>query len=279
MHLKTYLNLGCGERYHPDWINIDVISRGPDVIKHDVSTGLPFPAESADAVYSAAVFEHIRRRNVRKFLTEIYRVVKPGGIIRVGVPDLEKICRLYLDRLEAAIAGDKQASNDYDWLVLEMLDQMSRETSGGEMINYLRQNPLPNEDFVYERIGNEGRHIVESLRREMATAKSLPQSSIYRRFRMVARQMRNRLLNMLAGPDAVKALTVGRFRLSGEAHQWMYDRYSLARELVAVGFGEPIVCEAIESAIADWPRFHLDIAPDGTINKPDLLFMEATKPA
>jgi hypothetical protein len=58
----------------------------------------------------------------------------------------------------------------------------------------------------------------------------------------------------------------------------MYDRFSLARELMAAGFHEPIVRSASESAIPDWTRFCLDAQSDGTINKPDLLFMEATKP-
>ena len=35
------LNLGCGRRFHPDWINIDLVSAGPGVIAHDLSRGIP----------------------------------------------------------------------------------------------------------------------------------------------------------------------------------------------------------------------------------------------
>jgi predicted SAM-dependent methyltransferase len=275
--VKTYLNLGCGERVHPDWINIDIAASQSCVMAHDLVRGIPFETESADVVYHAALFEHVRRENAADFLREIYRALKPGGIIRIGVPDLEKICRTYLEKLEAALAEDKQAANDYDWIMLEMLDQIVRERSGGEMVEYFRCQPLPNEHFVLERIGNEGRKLIETIRRQGAPqpAKSF---SVRRWAGTVAGMLRDRLLILLAGRDAVRALAIGRFRLTGEAHHWMYDRFSLARELMAAGFHEPRVYSASQSSIPDWERFHLDTQPDGTVNKPDLLFMEAIKP-
>src|ERR1700730_6974800 len=185
--MKTYLNLGCGGRFHPDWVNIDLTSNRTGVISHDLSKGIPFSPDSADAIYLAAVFEHIRRNDAANFLREIYRVLKPGGIVRVGVPDLEKICRLYLEKLEASLAGDKQVVHDYDWVVLEMLDQMVRETSGGPMLKYLQRRSLPNEQFVVDRIGDEGRKLIDQIRRQPTAAKkSFPQ-----RLRAIACGARN----------------------------------------------------------------------------------------
>ena len=155
-----YLNLGCGHRYHPDWINIDIIPKGLGVIKHDLSCGIPLPDASCNVIYHSAVLEHMRRPDAVAFLKECHRVLKPDGILRVGVPDLEKICRLYLSKLAEALNGDETAAHDYDWIMLELLDQIVREKSGGNMLDYLRQNPLPNETFVYERIGEEGRELV-----------------------------------------------------------------------------------------------------------------------
>jgi predicted SAM-dependent methyltransferase len=276
--VKTYLNLGCGERFHPDWINLDLAAGRSNVISHDLVKGIPFAAESVDVVYHSAVFEHIRRRHAANFLREIHRVLKPGGIVRVGVPDLEKLCRTYLEKLEAALAGDKAASNDYDWIVIEMLDQMVRENSGGIMLKYLCRQPLPNEQFVYERIGNEGRRLIEQIRRQKTAPKKGPARLLYQRVRAVAQALRDGLLCVLAGRKAAQALAIGRFRLSGEAHHWMYDRFSLGRELLAAGFRDPTVRSPGESSIPGWDRFYLDMQPDGTINKPDLLFMEAIKP-
>jgi predicted SAM-dependent methyltransferase len=271
---KTYLNLGCGERFHADWINIDLVPRGPGVLAHDLSTGIPFAEASVDAVYNAAVLEHIRRNDVPNFLREIYRVLKPGGIVRIGVPDLETICRLYLQKLASALAGEQGAAQDYDWLMIEMLDQMVREKSGGEMLDYLRQNPLANEQFVYHRIGNEGRELVKNLRGEPLGRRFFH----YRELCSALRKLRGRLLMLLAGRSAARAFALGTFRLSGEVHQWMYDRFSLGRALQAAGFFQPITRAANESAIPDWLRFHLDANPDGTVIKPDLFFMEAVKP-
>lgn len=272
--MKTYLNLGCGERFHPDWVNIDLTANRSGVISHDLARGIPFQSNHADAVYLAAVFEHIRREDAAPFLREIHRVLKPGGIVRVAVPDLEKICRLYLEKLEAAVTGDHQAVHDYDWIVLEMLDQMVRETSGGSMLRYLQRQPLPNEQFIVDRIGDEGRKLIDQIRKQSPA----PKKSFSVRFRALARTVRDRSLTIFGRRDTARALAIGRFRLSGEVHHWMYDRLSLARELTAAGFSEPTVRSASESAIPDWNRYGLDVQSDGAINKPDLLFMEAIKP-
>jgi predicted SAM-dependent methyltransferase len=272
LRVKTYLNLGCGERFHPDWINVDLTAGRSGVIAHDLARGIPFPSESADAVYLAAVFEHIRRNDTANFLREIFRVLKPGGTVRVGVPDLEQICRIYLEKLEAALAGDKQAVSDYDWMMLEMFDQMVRETSGGSMLEYLKRQSLPNEKFIVDRIGDEGRDLIDQIRRQQ------PKKSFSQRIRATARAASDRLLKIVAGRKGARAFAIGRFRLSGEVHHWMYDRFSLARELTAAGFSEPTVRSASESAIPDWNRYCLDVQSDGTINKPDLFFMEAIKP-
>jgi predicted SAM-dependent methyltransferase len=278
--VKTYVNLGCGSRYHPEWTNIDIVAHGSGVIAHDLSKGIPLRDHSADVVYHTAVLEHIRKADALRFMKECHRVLKPRGVIRVGVPDLECICRLYLEKLEAAAAGEPGAADDYDWMLLEMFDQMVRERSGGDMLEYLRKNPLPNEQFVYERIGHEGREIVESIRSHVPSKRERPGMvrPVYRRIRALARKSREMIWSSPAGRDSAHALAIGRFRLGGEVHQSMYDRFSLARLLIEAGFSQPTLRSATESAIPDWSRFHLDTRADGTLNKPDLFFMEAVKP-
>src|SRR5207253_10741586 len=91
--------------------------------------------------------------------------------------------------------------------------------------------------------------------------------------------IRLRLLRRWLGSNWSRALEIGRFRLAGESHQWMYDRYSLARLVLAAGFQDPVQQSATQSQIPAWPSFDLDTLPDGTVVKPDSLFMEATRPA
>lgn len=236
---------------------------------------------SCGVVYHAAVLEHLRRPDAAAFMAECHRVLKPGGTLRVGVPDLEKICRLYLARLESARAGDEAAAHDYDWVMLELCDQTAREKSGGGMLKYLRQSPLPNEAFVLERIGVEGRELLAALRAQ-GRRRGNPFSAALRRVRSGWRSLpaaAGRLAAQgLMGEENRRALEVGRFRLSGEVHQWMYDRFSLERLLRETGFREMQVRDAATSRIPDWERFALDTLPDGQVIKPDLFFMEAVKP-
>jgi hypothetical protein len=84
-------------------------------------------------------------------------VLKPGGIIRIAVPDLEVIIRLYLEKLENGNEAD------YDWMMLELYDQEVRNRSGGEMLNYFKQDEIPNLDFVLSRIGFEGLGMIKSI--------------------------------------------------------------------------------------------------------------------
>jgi len=279
----TYLNLGCGGRFHPDWINIDIAPEVPEIIQHDLSRGIPLPDASCDVVYHAAVLEHLRLADAVAFMAECHRVLKPGGILRVGVPDLEKLCQLYLSRLAAVLNGDEAATYDYDWIMLELYDQTVREKGGGGMLDYLRQDPLPNESFVYERIGEEGSLLVRALRQHDNHHES-PFRAFLSRLRRGLRFLQSlpveaklRIPKLLLGATNRRALEIGRFRLAGEVHQWMYDRYSLARLLRQTGFRDPQVQDANTSQIANWKSFHLDTLPNGQVIKPDLFFMEAIK--
>src|SRR6266550_5078835 len=145
-----YVNLGCGSRYHPDWINIDISPSDPNIIAADLSRGIPLPDDDCDVVYHSHLLEHLRPPQALRFLQECRRVLKPGGVLRVAVPDLEQICLAYLRKLEAAAKGDEGAAHDYDWMLIEMYDQTVREQSGGLMLGYLSQAEIPNETFIYQ---------------------------------------------------------------------------------------------------------------------------------
>jgi predicted SAM-dependent methyltransferase len=115
-----YLNLGCGNHFHPDWINIDMLSSAPDVIAHDLRKGIPLLDCSCEVVYHSHVIEHFRQDDAVLFMKECLRVLKPGGIIRVAAPDFEAIAKIYLEKLAAIREGDYSQEPDYEWIVLEM---------------------------------------------------------------------------------------------------------------------------------------------------------------
>jgi sulfur carrier protein ThiS len=203
-------------------------------------------------------------------------------VIRVAVPDLEQIARLYLVALERAGARDPIWMRNYDWIMLELYDQTVRERSGGEMIDYLQEDPLPNEEFLVKRNGSEVLGILAQIRSSRvgsvsAKRPSLPERARYRLGSFFQRSQ-GFLMRKVLGEKDYKSLQVGRFRRGGEVHKWMYDRYSLARALAQAGFEKTTVASASNSRIPKWTQFNLDTEPDGTVYKPDSLYMEAIRP-
>ncbi len=252
------LNLGCGLCFHPAWVNVDFRQTGPGVVAHDLSRGVPFPDASFDAVYHSHLLEHFHASTAPLFLAECHRVLKPGGILRVAVPDLEAMARIYLKRLAKALDGDPAAAAQYDWILLEMLDQMTRVYPGGRMFRYFLQNPMPAETFVLARAGAEARDTVARLRDPANAADVRGITEIDER--------------------ELSPADIGAFRASGEVHQWMYDRFSLGRLLYGAGFEDVRVVKADESAIPGFAGYGLDVEPGGKVRKPDSLFMEGVRP-
>jgi SAM-dependent methyltransferase len=266
------LQLGCGARHHPAWSNLDLHAQHASVGRHDVTRPLPFPDRHFDAVYHAHLLEHLPRTEALPFLRECWRVLKPGGILRVVVPDLEQIVRLYLAVLDDAWQGSADARRRHAWAVLEMYDQTVRNEPGGEMVAYLRGAAAC--DFAWYRLGADGRIIRQHLERIV-----LPETPprLTRRLAGLCRGWRERLVRWLLG-DEYALLQMGRFRRGGEVHQWMYDRQSLREIVTAAGFGAFRVANAGESAIPGWADDHLDTQADGTPVKPDSLYAEADRP-
>jgi len=246
------LNLACGKTRHPDWTNVDKVG-GTGVQVHDVLEPLPFDDDEFDVIYHSHLLEHLPKRFAPLFLEECRRVLKPGGILRVAVPDLKEICRIYLDNLRLAMNGDEEAAERYDWTVIELLDQLSRHRVGGEMLKYWKQKPLPAKEFVIGRMGEQVQRSIKMLR-----GSSQKPNMVGRPF-----------------PREMDSNRVGKFRLSGQPHLWMYDEFSLRRLLRQAGFCEIQRCEAGESQIPGFNSYQLDVNADGEPRKPDSLFFEA----
>ena len=130
------LNLGCGLNTHPDYINIDnspgvTLARFPrlkrllfrlkiisekqyradwpaGITRLDLKRGLPFPDGSVERIYSSHFLEHLSADAGRGFLKECHRVLAPGGIFRLVVPDLVIAAEKYLEatrRISASPPG------------------------------------------------------------------------------------------------------------------------------------------------------------------------------
>ena len=89
------LHLGCGNRYIPGFIHIDLADYSHIDYKSDVSDLSMFEDNSVDLIYACHVLEHFKRYETDGVLQEWYRVLKSGGILRVSVPDFEAIVTVY----------------------------------------------------------------------------------------------------------------------------------------------------------------------------------------
>jgi predicted SAM-dependent methyltransferase len=90
------LHLGCGKRHIPGFVHIDAVEY-PHVDHVATIDNLGFIAsDSVDLIYNCHVLEHFRRKDVGRVLQEWCRVLKPGGVLRVSVPDFAKLCEVYM---------------------------------------------------------------------------------------------------------------------------------------------------------------------------------------
>lgn len=275
------LNLGCGYHYSSEsgWVNLDFHATGNGVVAHNLRSGIPFESGSVDLVYHSHVLEHFTKHEGDAFIGECFRILKPGGIIRIAVPDLEKIARNYLDLLKECLSNpvNDMAKLNYEWTMLELFDQMVRNVSGGEMANYLRQRELKNHRFVFQRIGEEGKKIRSEYlqEREKVIRSAITHTSgKMNHFKRLKAYLRKKVLQRFAIDEDF--LRIGEFRMGGEIHFWMYDKFSLSALLQSKGFVEIIERDAFTSYLACWHQYNLD-ALDGTVRKPDSLFIEARK--
>ncbi len=273
-----FLNFGCGRTFHRDWTNLDAFPVSPEVIAHDLRTRFPFADASFDAVYGSHVLEHLEPATAKALLRDCFRIIKPEGIVRIAVPDLESIARLYVASLEGALKGDRAAEMRYDWIMLELLDQTVRKVSGGNMAALMAGSKDADQArFICERIGPE---------REATTTLPAGRFSlavrVRRKLRGTAKALRRKATIaaawVLLGRQGAVAVREGLFRSDGEVHQWMYDRFSLTRALRGAGFVAIKKRSAGESEIPGFSKYELEVF-NGRELKPDSLYLEGRKPA
>jgi predicted SAM-dependent methyltransferase len=92
---KVLIHLGCGDIASPEFINVDARPAPHVHYVRDVTDLSVFPDNHADLIYACHVLEHVRHTAVKQTLWEWRRVLKPGGVLRLSVPDFDKIVHIY----------------------------------------------------------------------------------------------------------------------------------------------------------------------------------------
>lgn len=116
MQHNGYVQYGCGLCASASWTNFDasatlrlqripvlgaLLTRGgptfpENVYYGDIVRGLPIAPSSCKAIYCSHVLEHLSLEDLRKALLHTCELLKPGGVFRCVVPDLEVLARSYL---------------------------------------------------------------------------------------------------------------------------------------------------------------------------------------
>lgn len=116
------LNWGCGGHPEPGWVNSDLKDDHPGIdVPCDIRDGLPLEDSSFDYVVSIHALPELPMTDLVGALRELRRVLKPGGVLRLGLPDLDRGIKAYLE-------------NDRDYFLIPDEDAA---TIGGKFVTQL----------------------------------------------------------------------------------------------------------------------------------------------
>ena len=163
------LNLGCGHKVsaHPDVLNVDwsiylrmrqsrmlsalapVLLGGErlrrfrqlpsNILAHDLARGIPCSDSTVDVVFHSNVMEHLDRDVAVGFLQEVMRVLKPGGVHRIVVPDFEAACAAYLADVRRCDADPAAIATHEESIALVLEQSVRREAAGTRLQPPLRR--------------------------------------------------------------------------------------------------------------------------------------------
>jgi len=132
---KQYLQLGCGDDLLEGFLNTDYFLNRKADAALDMRFPLRFPDNTWKGLYAHHVVEHIDYIDARRLFQEIRRILQPGGIFRMVVPDLSLFLQRYLDQgrreeIFSLLPPDAMQSlkNDFDVQTpMEMVDYIFRD--------------------------------------------------------------------------------------------------------------------------------------------------------
>jgi predicted SAM-dependent methyltransferase len=257
-------------KFHQEWTNIKFAllptAAGKAVNVCDIRRPLSLPNTSFDAVYANHVLEHLTPQEGAKFVKEIYRVIKPAGVFRVVVPDLETTCIEYLKSLDEGWASSSEESlQKYHWSVLELIDQMVRDKSGGILLEVLKSGQF-DPGYALYRSGD----VFSEFFPPVPPPLSLKEKILSRTSKELLYEVLRRVKLFIVRGDP---------RKTAEANKWLYDRLSLKLLLETHGFRQYVVKDFRQSDIKNWARYDFDRSNHGDYPLEPSLYAECRKPA
>jgi predicted SAM-dependent methyltransferase len=109
------LHLGCGTKHIEGYINIDIryLPKVDEV--NNIKFLRNYKDNSVDVIYACHVLEHFSRWDYENVLRRWYDLLKPGGILRVAVPNFQSVCEFYIKTKDLSkVMGILYGGQDYD---------------------------------------------------------------------------------------------------------------------------------------------------------------------
>jgi len=117
------VNIGCGRNGKAGWVNVDSIAAPGVTCVYDCRKHLPLATGSAKAVFTEHLLEHLEYEDeVPAFLAECHRILEPGGVLRIVVPDGSKYLAAYCANDWDALRSVSPLVTDRDQTVVTMME-------------------------------------------------------------------------------------------------------------------------------------------------------------
>lgn len=256
-------------------------------LRHDLSTPLPFSDACFDHINSYHIFEHLSPEEADAHAKELFRILKPGGILRVSTPDLERISREYLEYLEKSLQDPGKSNlQRYQWCVYELIDQATRTQSGGMMYQAIASGDYDKE-YLMDRYSDVFDPFLNNHSGKEQAAETTNQPA-----QPASKGLARRLLSLTPGKlvnrwrwiqyrRAVARLDremEGDLRLIRESVRWMHDRLSLRLLVEDAGFHQVKDMDFKSSDIPDWDSYDLDCSNYAERAIDPSVYIECRKP-
>ncbi len=174
---EVLIHIGCGEKNSPEFINVDARSLAHVHIATDNITSLgDFQTGTVDLVYMCHILEHIKKDDLKDVLLEMKRVLKDGGVLRISVPDFDKLIEVYNASAKDvnAISNQLMGGQDHEYNIhycvfnQQRLSELLKEVGFRKVVSWDPDNCRHHDfkDRASRKMKVDGKEIMISLNLE-----------------------------------------------------------------------------------------------------------------